>query len=227
MKYTIIFLSILMLIGCDHDRPGRPEVFEDDFEYYPAGEYPDPSPWFNIMPGSDSTSIVSGIAYSGNQCFRLNGWPNWERVERVSQFDPYNIMKMREFTYQFAVMIPDSSTVGAAAGPTVDIEFEQKETEGLNCVIFASEDSFIYVKGISRVRTDYSWARNNWYHVKVRLDYDNLSMYVWVNGQEIASGIEAADNRTSTGGFMIATEWRPIPGISIAYFDDIDMLALP
>lgn len=227
MKYTIIFLITLMLISCDSDRPARAEVFEDDFEYYPAGEYPDPSPWFNVMPGSDSTSIASGIAYSGNQCFRLNGWPNWERVDRIRQFDPYNILKMREFTYQFAVMIHDSSTAGAAAGPSVDIEYEAKKAEGFNCVIFASEDNYIYVKGVSRERTNYTWTRNNWYHVKVRIDYNNLSMYVWVNGNEIATGIEAADTRTFASGFMIATEWRPIPGISIAYFDDIDLFVSP
>ena len=226
MKYTIIFLIAAMLISCADEFQGRPEVFEDDFEYYTAGEYPDSSPWFNVMPGSDSTRIVSGIAYSGNKSFRLNGWPNWERVEKVNQFDPQNYLKIRELTYQFAVMIPDSSTVGAAAGPAVDIEYEEKETDGFNCIIFASEDSFIYVKGISRVRTNCSWTRNSWYHVKVRLDYDNLLMYVWVNGQEIASGIESADERSSIT-FSIATEWRPIPGISIAYFDDIDMFASP
>ncbi len=188
-------------------------IFADDFETYSAGEYPSASGWFEIWAGTDSgsTYIASDIAYSGNKSFKLNGSAPWVRTDGVD----LQLTEVHRLTYEFAVMIPASSGTGAILGFFVLLNPSTGTV--YNGVLFDFEDGLVYVRGIAEASTGYAWSPDIWYSVRVMLNYDSLSMNVWLNNDQIASNVAAASIGTSNT-FAIATEYG---GGGVVYYDDI------
>ena len=192
-----------------------PTIFSDGFEYYFEGQYPLSGGWFEIWPGTGSgdTYVEGGISHGGNKSFRLSGSSSWVRTDGVELY----LTDVNQLTYEVAVMIPASSEAGAVFG--FFVLFNPNLGAIYNGVLFNFEDSLIYVRGITEENTGYSWNRDIWYSVKVVLDYDNLTMNVWLGNEQIASDLEAAPREISNV-FALSTEYG---AGGIVYYDDIEI----
>ncbi|MEO0165716.1 MAG: Ig-like domain-containing protein [candidate division WOR-3 bacterium] len=189
-------------------------LFYDDFEFYYIHNYPSQY-WFQIWPGiGESTYVDSLFSYDGFKSFRLCGSSQWVRTDGIE----LDLKKLHKLTYEYALMIPETSPAGALAGFFVKLS----PTLGTiyNGVLFDFNDSLVYVRGVDPQPTGYKWQKNLWYNVKVHLDYDNLLMDVWINEQKIADNVPAAEKSISDT-FALSTEY----GIGGAvYFDRIQIL---
>jgi len=185
-------------------------LFADDFEYYFEGKYPARGGWYQIWEGADSTYVQSGIAYEGNKSFRLTGSSELPRADGIE----LSLSGVKRLTYEFAIMIPNSST-GALIGFFVRISPTLGEV--FNGVLFAHADKNIYVRGTTPQNTGYPWYEDTWYCLRVELDYDSLRMDVWLDNQQIANDLQAAPRDTSHT-FVVATEYQ---GGGVVYYDNI------
>ncbi len=186
-------------------------MFYDDFEFYPIYDYPSQF-WFPIWPGiGESTYVDTQFSYDGIKSFRLCGSTQWVRTDGIE----LDLTRLNKLTYEYALMIPENSPVGALAGffvklnPTLGTIF--------NGVLFDFNDNLVYVRGVDPQPTDFKWQKNLWYNIKVNLDYDSLLMDVWINGQKIADDIPAAEKSISDT-FALATEYGAGGAV---YFDNI------
>lgn len=176
-------------------------IFADDFEQYGPGEYPSLNGWYEIWEGSgdDYTYVETGVAYSGNNSFKLRGLDDWPRTDGVELY----MTDVQTLVYECAVMIPANSYTGALFGFYVELS----PTFGtiVNGVLFDYEDNRVHVRGTTGYGTSKTWQRDTWYLVRVELDYGNQAMDVWVDNQQIVNNITAAP-RDTTHIFALATE---------------------
>ncbi len=192
-----------------------PMIFSDNFESYRVGEYPSAGGWYELWAGAGSykTTVTNGIAYGGEQCFELRGTSNYVRTDGKE----VTLTDVNHLTYECAVIIPSTSSTGALFGffvklsPTLGTIF--------NGVLFDYIDNHIYVRGVTPDSTGYSWQPNTWYFVRVVLDYDNLTMNVWLGPEQIAHNIVAAPRETSDI-FALATEYN---AEGTVYYDEISI----
>lgn len=189
-------------------------LFADDFECYATGEYPSFGGWFEIWPGSGNgqTFIESGIAYSGNNSFRLVGTPDTVRTDGV-ELDLSNVNKL---IYEFTLMIPVNSTAGTLVGFFVMLGPNLGTIH--NGVLFNFQDSLIHVRGmLNPETTSFIWRHDTWHNGKVMIDYDSLKMTVWMDNELIAHDIWAAPSEMSDT-FALATAYQTGGHV---YYDDI------
>jgi hypothetical protein len=176
-------------------------IFADDFEQYGPGEYPALNGWYEIWEGSgdDYTYVETGVAYSGNNSFKLRGLDDWPRTDGVDLY----MADVQKLVYECAVMIPVHSYTGALFG----FYLELSPTLGtvVNAVLFDYVDNRVHVKGRTGYSTGKTWQRDTWYRVRVELDYTRDSMDVWIDDQQVANNIIAAP-RDTTHIFALATE---------------------
>ncbi|MEO0226975.1 MAG: Ig-like domain-containing protein [candidate division WOR-3 bacterium] len=186
-------------------------LFYDGFEEYYPGDYPSKY-WFQIWPGiGESTYVDSLFSYEGFKSFRICGSSQWVRTDGIE----LDLKKLNRLTYEYALMIPETSPAGALAGFFVKLS----PTLGTiyNGVLFDFNDSLVYVRGVDPQPTGYKWQKNLWYNVKVHLDYDSLLMDVWINKQKIADNVPAAEKSISDT-FALSTEYGAGGAV---YFDNI------
>ena len=196
--------SLLSVLTC---------AVHDDFESYPGGSYPTAGGWCKLWVGADAY-VTTGEAHAGRNSFKLNGYPSSVRTDGVG----VGMDGVDSLVYEFAVMIPSGSANGALAGFFKRVS--GNDSRDYNAVVFDGEKGRVVVKGEAWAETGFAWFADNWYSVRVELDYARALMSAWVNDTLVASGLTAADPSISDT-FELATEWRPNPGTVEAYFDDI------
>lgn len=189
----------------------NPLLVNDDFEYYHVGEYPDRGGWFEIWFGAGETYVDTGCAHHGFKSFKLNGTSSWPRTDGIK----INLTKVHTLTYECALYIPNSSQTGSIFGFYVQINPSLGTI--YNGILFDFQDNQVYVRGTIPVSTGYVWNYNIWYSVKVTLNYDNLTMDVWVNNQKIAEKITAASPDQSNI-FALATQYG---ANGVVFYDDV------
>ena len=218
----MILTFLFVLCGGDGNGEPQPLSYSDGFESYADGEYPTSGGWYELWSGTGAggTYVVDNMAHSGNNSFMLSGYPNWTRTDGVT----IDLAGVSALTYEVAVMVPSISATGAMIGFFVRIS--SNESRNYNGLTFDSSDDSVYAKGIPTTNTGFTWARDTWYLVKVEIDYDDLLMDVWIDGVQVVSDLEAAHQDTSNV-FSISTQWLPISGVSVSYFDDIEMYESP
>ncbi len=211
----IVIIIVYLVVGCLMKKESL--SFEDNFENYTSGEYPSSGGWYQLWSGAGNTNVVSGVAYSGEKSFKLSGYPNWIRADGKN----IDISDVDNLTYEFSIMIPAGSVTGGIVGFFVKLSSNESRDYNLVHFCFQGNDSVVVVKGNSAIRTSFIWDFDTWYSVKVELDYVNLKMNVWINGQQVATDIEAA-SRTTSNIFCLETEWYSAPYVTgTVYFDDI------
>jgi hypothetical protein len=225
-RQCILALTILVLLfvlcGGDNNEEPQPLPFSDGFETYSEDEYPSSGGWYELWSGTGAggTFVTDAVAYGGDKSFMLSGYPNWTRTDGVT----IDLTDVNRLTYEVAVMVPFTSSTGAMIGFFVRIS--SNESRNYNGLTFDSDDDFVYAKGIPAINTGFTWERDTWYMVKVEIDYDDLLMDVWIDGVQVVSDLEAAHQDTSDI-FSISTQWMPISGLSVSFFDDIEMYESP
>ena len=220
LAFTILVFLFVLCGGDDNEEQRLP--FSDDFETYSADEYPSSGGWYELWSGTGDggTFVVDNAAYSGEKSFMLSGYPNWTRTDGVT----VDLGEVNRLTYEVAIMIPSISSTGAMIGFFVRIS--SNESRNYNGLTFDSDDDFVYAKGIPTTNSGFTWERDAWYLVKVEIDYDDLLMDVWIDDVQVVSDLEAAHQDTSDI-FSISTQWMPISGLSVSFFDDIEIYESP
>jgi len=187
-------------------------IFADDFEPYSPNSYPHAG-WFEIWAGAGSihTYVDDEVAHSGAQGFRLRGLSDWPRTDGVE----IRLSDIQRLTYELDVMIPSSDSTGALFGFFSLIS----PTMGMICngVLFDHSDGMIYAHGAVEDSTGYGWLHDNWYSVRVSLDFAALEMDVWLNEEQIVAGLPAVPSWW-TDTFALATEHG---AAGIVYYDDV------
>lgn len=226
-RRCILAVSIItiLFVGCTTEENGAEPTslpFSDGFEAYAVGDYPAARGWYMLWDGtgSSNTHVVDDTANSGEKSFLLSGYPNWIRTDGVT----FDLSGVNRLTYEVAVMIPSGSATGSYVGFFVRVS--SNESRMYNAVFFMSGDSSVYAHGITSTNTGMIWAYDTWYSVKVEIDYDSLQMDVWVDGQQVASDVDAANINTSHT-FCVSTQWASISGVSTSYFDDVEVYETP
>jgi len=187
-------------------------ILADDFESYLPGKYP-VEVWFDIWPGValDSTYVEKGITHGGAQSFRLRGNDDLVRTDGVEpMFDNVHIL-----TYEVSLMIPADDSTGALFGFFVLLNPSLGAI--YNGVWFRSEDGLVYARGVDDVSTGLAWNNDVWYTVRVRLDYDQLSMDAWIDSAQVVFDLPAIPLGW-TDTFALATQYG---AGGIVYYDDI------
>jgi hypothetical protein len=152
-----------------------------------------------------------GIAHSGDQSFRICGDSLLVRTDGV-ELDLADIVQL---VYECAVMIPQSNSAGALFGFFVQVNPNMGEI--YNGILFDSGDNMIYVRGVLPESTGFSWTRDTWFQLKVVLNYDIRSMDVWLDNQQIANDIYAADRELSNI-FAVSTVYGDSGAV---FYDDV------
>jgi hypothetical protein len=184
-------------------------LFADDFEIYDDDVYPGAGGWYQIWTGESPSTVIRGIAYNGNMCFKLHGGDEYPSTDGVG-LDMSNTIRL---SYEFSVMIPNQSTGGLVGFFRL---VNPQLGEIFNGVMFDYTHT-IHVRGVDPYDTGRAWQTETWYSVRVELDFESNTMDVWVDDQIIAENVESASRDTSYV-FAVATETG---SGGIVYYDDI------
>ena len=189
-------------------------IFADDFEPYQSGSYPEAC-WFEIWMGAGSahTYVEDGSGLDGTRGFRLRGLSDWVRTDGVElAFD-----NVQELTYETSLMIPSGDPTGALFGFFVLLNPQLGAI--YNGIWFSHADSSVYARGIVEDSTGYVWQYDTWYSVRVVLDFAQLRMNAWLDGDQIVFDLPAVP-LDWTDTFALATEYGEA---GIVYFDNINI----
>lgn len=191
-------------------------IFADDFESYLPGDYPYAG-WFEIWAGAGSsyTFVEWGIAGPAERSFRLEGTDDWVRTDGVELV----LDDIDQLTYETSLMIPSADTTGALFGFFVMLSPSLGTI--YNGVRFSSGDRLVYARGALVTNTGHMWEHDTWYSVRVTLDYSQTIMDVWLDEEQIVSGL-AAMPRDLTDTFALATEYG---ARGVVYYDDVKLLS--
>jgi hypothetical protein len=185
-------------------------LFADDFELYATGTYPTCG-WYVIWQGNFNTCVEEDSGVSNNHFFRQSGVSDSIRTDAVA----LDMNGIQGLTYEFRVMIPESSAAGMLAGFYVKIHPYLGTI--FNGVQFDNLDHTVEVRGVDPVATGYSWTCDTWYTVKVSLDYDNRLMDVWIGNTAVAQDVVAASADTSNV-FCLSTAFNTE---GFVFYDDV------
>ncbi len=193
--------------------------FYDSFEDIPNGDYPSEHGWYMLWGGASTPYVTTGNAYNGNKYLVLDGDPGWIRCDGVN----LSLHGVSALTYEFAVKIPSYSSSSGWVG--FFVRLSSATSTMYNSVRFG-HDHYIYVRGSegTGTNTNIIWSKDVWYHVRVVINYNSQLMDVYLNGNKIASGIQAATPDVSSI-FAIATTNYEGSGSGIVYYDAIKIYA--
>jgi hypothetical protein len=191
----------------------------DDFETYAVGSYPSAGGWYMQWSGYDA-QVVSEVAFSGSQSFRLQGYPSSVRSDGLDlPLDSVNAL-----TYRVAVRIPSDGSVGAKVG---FFKYSDFGSIDFNSVWIGSDwGEDIRVVGLAIAHGGSAYAtgiplqRDTWYDIKVHIDYIAETMSAWINDTQVASDIPA-EPKSESYAFFVAISWAPVGPLSTAYFDRV------
>lgn len=153
--------------------------FYDDFENVPDGEYPSANGWENWGENFNGYSayVTDEISYSGEKSFKLVGWNTEARVECLHFSSIPD-----KITYEVCVYVPDIKKGGAVAGFGLErgalvIVFNAVQFDGYGKIVFLKDyqdDYFVKLQ---------DYTPNQWYEIKVEMDYINLKANVYIDGE--------------------------------------------
>jgi hypothetical protein len=190
------------------------KVFADDFELYSPGSYPD-AVWFEIWmgAGSSQTFVDASTGTGGTQGFRLRGLDVWVRTDGVE----LALSGVEHLTYEISLMIPSGEPTGALFGFFMLLNPQLGTI--YNGIWFSHLDSSVYARGVMEDSTGYIWQHDTWYSVKVTLDFTQLKMNTWLNGEQIVFDLPAVP-LDWTDTFALATEHGKA---GMVYYDDVNI----
>jgi FlaG/FlaF family flagellin (archaellin) len=208
--------------------PTRLIVFEDDFESYSVGTFPDSGGWdlwYNGM-GTGYQVIVDSDYNSPTQSLHLLGShsANWAAYA-VWPFET-DIAKIG-FTVSVKV-----SEIGVGDGVVAEVGFGQKlppnRMTTFDPIYFRGDGTLI----ISGASVSFPYVADQWYKVTVILDRDSETYSCWIDDELQGEGITV---RTNRGAMTPEESTWDIEGVSLnqlyhstsVYFDDVTVFYVP
>ncbi len=187
-------------------------IFEDDFESYDVGTFPNPGGWeliFNGM-GTQYQIVTDSVSYSPAKSLQLWGKPNWSALAMKAFVTEAEIIG-----YEVYVRIEESTTDTAAY-----MSFYNRTTGSpwgahAGRVVFAADGKIVDDYGLLLGM----WFPDNWYKVRVELDIKTNRFNVWINDE-----LKGEDLITEYGLFEIeALQLQSEHAGVQAYFDDVEI----
>ncbi|MFX0181971.1 MAG: carbohydrate-binding domain-containing protein [Candidatus Hodarchaeota archaeon] len=206
MKKYFSILFILLIFQLAHSQV----IFEDNFENYSIGSHPTKN--WTTRYGGYSANIVTGLSISGKKSFRLVSQPNWARIEAhvLENIPDYVIYEGHVFIGYYG----RGHSIGfGRKRPPVYYDY-------FNHVSF-SNNGGIYFAGAYLQ----DWMTGTWYKVTVRCDFVNLKGTVWINDILRAKDRTLVPKNKFSEFCLAGNNWSGFWGVSVAYFDDIKIMA--
>ncbi len=197
--------------GSDNGDSSEQIIFEDDFESYETESYPD-SPWQILFSGNYGY-VTDEKAYSGTKSYKSQGMNGWSRNDIVP------LDTIDKVGYEIAICPQGQDTqvclynreVGSWGSHDANVKFA---TDGK---AYAGDQVILD-----------SYDINQWYLVRVEVDFEKWLMDVYVNGELVATDVSALAEYPTSGGaryncLNLESLWESDPGI---YYDSIKVFRL-
>lgn len=190
-------------------------LFQEDFEGYSANTFPSSGGWVLRHNGAgDSYQVVTNAQHrSGNKSMQLRGSRSGWWAAHMYKSIQFTQSPIFAEVWLMASASPTGDSEDIGRFLFYDLSTSQEwpgtylyPTNGtIKCHIGGNEQTLV------------SFTANQWYKIKMKLDYARRSISVWINDLLIAQDVTGTFSSNSWNCFMLGAEH----GNTTFYFDDI------
>ncbi|MBN2102441.1 hypothetical protein JW835_00200 [bacterium] len=205
MTYTDqSIVTVINGVAQPFDTTGHTVLYQEDFEGYDDGMYPD---GWNIIYNGVSGAVSSQQAASGQLSFRQESNPNSGRRDEIPIASP-----PLRISYELNVMLRETDK-----GTVIGLHDADGGPWGMLYAYVEFLGDGRLTAGENRMEL-LNYNPDTWYHIKVLADLDNGLMDVYLDGELVYSDV--GQSNISYDSFALGYK-NFTSGTSVQYYDDI------
>jgi hypothetical protein len=218
MKKLFTIIIVLALTGMNNKVVTQTTYINEDFESYAVGSFPSSGGWILLHNGAGTTyQVVTNVKHhNGTKCMTLTGMPGWAA-------HMYKTITQSPVIYAELSMLASANNTGSVEDMGRFQFYDLYNSNEFPGVYFYSTSNTIKCHIGNTTSNLISFNPDQWYKFKMKFDFNNHYIDVWINDSLVVSNLQGTLFSGSYDCFMLGAEH----GYTTFYFDDIKVTDIP